>query len=155
MSAIPDVENRLYGGRTLDGYTDQGEHVAGWPEDAYGAIRAINHLTGHGPISAPTVYRILGELKGVGHLLPQACVQMARGLQESLDAFDVYDLRRDPSESVTETVIQLKQALREAAEFGELLEAAQTAISEQGYLTLAVDDSDAATRASHDRSDRR
>ena len=80
MSTVPDVENRLYGGRTLVGFAMDGEYVAGWPEVAYEAIRAINHLTSHGPIPAPTVYRILGELKGVGHLLPQALGQIARGL---------------------------------------------------------------------------
>lgn len=143
MSAIPDIENRLHGDRTLVGYTDQGAHVAGWPEVAYEAIRAINHLTGHGPIPAPTVYRILGELKGGGHLLPQTCAQLARGLQESLDTLDVYDLRHDPADSVTEAVLLLNQALRKAAELGELLEAAQAAISEEGYQTDSADQPEA------------
>ncbi len=107
--------------------------MAGWPELAYESLRAINHLTGHGPIPAPIVYRILGELKGIGHLLPQACAQLARGLEESLHALDVYDHRREPVESVTEAVPLLNQALRKATELGELLEAAQTAIAEQGY----------------------
>jgi hypothetical protein len=97
MTAIANVENLLYGGRTLVRYTGQGEHVAGWPEVAHEAIRAINHLTGQGPIPAPTAYRILGDLKGVGHLLPQALEQPCRGLQASLAAFDVYDHRRDPA----------------------------------------------------------
>ena len=66
MTAVVNVENLLHGGRSLVGFTDQGEYVAGWPEVARGSIRAINHLTGHGPIPAPTVYRILGELKDRG-----------------------------------------------------------------------------------------
>ena len=78
MSGIPDIEHRLHGGRTLVGFTEEGEYVAGWPEVACEAIRAIKHLTGHGPIPAPTAYRILGELKGVGHLLLQARAQIAR-----------------------------------------------------------------------------
>lgn len=135
MSTSVHVENRLYGGRTLVGYTEEGEPVAGWPEIASEAIRAINHLTSHGPIPAPTVYRVLGNLKGVGHLLPQACAQLARGLEESLQVLEVYDHRRDPAASVTEAVLLLNQALRTAAELGSLLEAAQTAISEQGYRT--------------------
>jgi len=46
---------------------------------------------------------------------------------------DVYDHRRGPAQSVTEAVLLLNQALRKAFELGELLEAAQAAISEQGY----------------------
>jgi len=155
MSTLPDVENRLYGGRTLVGFAMEVEYVAGWPEVAYEAIRAINHLTSHGPIPAPTVYRILGELKGVGHLLPQALAQIARGLHRSLEVLDVYDLRRDPADSVLDATLLLNQALRKATELGELLEAAQAAISEQGYSSPAVDDPDAAPRASHPESDLR
>lgn len=134
MKVIPDIENRLYGGRSLVGFTDEGEYVTSWPELTYESLRAINHLTGHGPIPAPTVYRILGELKGIGYLLPQACTQIARGLEESLNVLDVYDHRRDPS-AVTEAVLFPNQALRTATELGSLVEAAQAAISEQGYRT--------------------
>ena len=66
MTVITNVENLLHGGRCLVGYDDQGEYVAGWPEVARESIRAINHLTDHGPIPAPTLYRVLGELTGVG-----------------------------------------------------------------------------------------
>ena len=135
MSVIPDIENRLYGGRALVGFTDQGEYVSSWPELTYESLRALNHLTGHGLIPAPTLYRILGDLKGIGHLLPQACAQLARGLEESLHVLDVYDHRRDPAASVSEAVLLLNHALRTAARTGSLLEAAQTAISEQGYRT--------------------
>lgn len=155
MSGIPDIEHRLHGGRTLVGFTEEGEYVAGWPEVAYEAIRAIDRLTGHGPIPAPTVHRILGELKGVGHPLPQALAQVARGLQESLHAFDVHDHRRKPVESVTEAVLLLNQALRKAVELGELLEAAQAAISEQGYHSRPAKSPDVAVRAGHHESDRR
>lgn len=149
------IEDRLYGGRTLVGYTDSGEFVAGWPGVAHEAIRAINHLTSQGPIPAPTVYRILGELKCVGKLLPQALAQIARGLRASLDVLDVYDHRRDPAESVADAVILLNQALRKAAALGEVLEATQSAISEQGYHSAPVDDPDAAARPNHADSDSR
>ena len=135
MTVIPDIENRLHGGRALVGFTDQGEYVASWPELTYESLRALNHLTGHGPIPAPTVYRVLGELKGIGHLLPQACAQLARGLEESLHVLAVYDHRREPGESVTEAADLLDQARRTASELGYLLEAAQAAIAEQGYRT--------------------
>ncbi len=109
-----------------------------WPAGPNSPTNHSGHsttLTGHGPIPAPTVYRILGELKGIGHLLPQACAQLARGLEESLQALDVYDHRREPGESVTEAVMILNQALHKATELGDLLEAAQAAIAEQGYRT--------------------
>ena len=135
MTTTVHVENLLYGGRTLVGYTEEGERIAGWPEVAYEAIRAINHLTSHGPIPAPTAYRILGDLKGVGHLLPQALEQLCRGLQASLQAFDVYDHRRDPAASVSDAIALLARAARKASDLGQLLEDAQAAISEQGYHT--------------------
>ena len=127
------VENLLYGGRTLIGYTEEGERVAGWPEVVSEALRAINHLTGHSPIPAPTAYRILGDLKGVGYLLPQALEQLCRDLRASLAVFDVYDHRREPGESVMDAVALLSRAMRKAADLGQLLEDAQAAISEQGY----------------------
>ena len=95
MTVITNVDNQLYGGRSLVGFTEEGEYVASWPELTYESLRAINHLTGHGPIPAPTLYRVLGELKGIGHLLPQACAQLARGLEESLHVLDVYDHKLD------------------------------------------------------------
>ena len=133
MTTTVHVENLLYGGRTLVGHTEDGERIAGWPEVAYEAIRAINHLTSHGPIPAPTAYRILGDLKGLGHLLPQALEQLCRGLQASLEAFDVYDHRRDPAASVSDAIALLARAARKAAELGQLLEDAQAAIADQGY----------------------
>ena len=133
MTTTIHVKNLLHDGRCLVGYDDHGEYVASWPEVAYEAIRAINHLTSHGPIPAPTAYRILGDLKGLGHLLPQALEQLCRGLQASLEAFDVYDHRRDPAASVSDAVALLCRAARKASDLGQLLEDAQAAISEQGY----------------------
>lgn len=133
MTTTIHVKNLLHDGRTLVGHTEEGERIAGWPEVAHEAIRAINHLTAHSPIPAPTAYRILGDLKGVGHLLPQALEQLCRGLQASLEAFDVYDHRRDPAASVSDAIALLARAARKAAELGQLLEDAQAAISEQGY----------------------
>lgn len=135
MTVAPNVEHLLYSGRSLVSFTDEGERVAGWPELAYEAIRAINHLTGHGPIPAPTAYQILGDLKGVGHLLPQALEQLCRGLQASLTAYDVYDHRHDPAQSVMDAVALLVRASRKTADLGQLLEDAQAAIAEQGYRT--------------------
>ena len=111
MTTTIHVKNLLHDGRCLVGYDDHAEYVASWPEVARESIRAINHLTDHGPIPAPTVYRVLGELKGVGHLLPQALAQMTQGLQKSLEVYRVYDAR-DPADSVLEATLLLNQALR-------------------------------------------
>lgn len=103
-------------------------------DDAYEAIRSINHLTITQIHAAPTVYSVLGNLKGVGHLLPQACTQLAKSLGRSLDEYDVYeDDGRDPVQSVAVATDHLTKAARLAAELGLELEKAQSAISRQGY----------------------
>ena len=84
--------------------------------------------------AAPTVYTILGNLKGVGHLLPQACTQLAASLGRSLNEYDVYeDDDRDPVASVATATDHLTKAAHLAAELGAELEKAQSAISRQGY----------------------
>jgi hypothetical protein len=80
------------------------------------------------------VYRTLGNLKGVGHLLPQALQQLGAGLTRSLSEYDVYeDDGADPAESVALARGLLTRAAAKAAELGELLEQAQSAINRQGY----------------------
>ncbi|KHL02495.1 hypothetical protein [Sinomonas humi] len=100
---------------------------------AYEAIRGICHASGTDP--APTVYRVLGNLKGAtGHMLDQALRQLAAGLEHSLEAYDVYeDDGRDPAESVAAAAGHLRAAGALAAQLGEHLEAAQQAIARQGY----------------------
>lgn len=130
----PQTERRLHGGRNLTGYRDDEDEHAGWPEVAYEAIRAINHLTFGGAMPAPLVYDVLGNLKGVGHLLPQALGQLSQGLADSLSEYDVYERDgREPAQSVTDARAYLVEAAEKAAELGTLLEAAQSAISGQGY----------------------
>ena len=65
MTVVANVENLLYGSRSLVGFTEEGDYVSSWPELTHESLRAINHLTSHGPIPAPTLYRVLGELKGI------------------------------------------------------------------------------------------
>ncbi len=104
-------------------------------EWAYEAIRRINHITG-GPLPAPRVYRVLGNLKMVGHSLPQALRQLGAGLLASLDHYDVYeDDGRDPAASVATAQDHLQRAAELAAQVGRHLEHAQSAISGQGYRT--------------------
>lgn len=106
-------------------------------DDAYEAIRSINHETMWAKLPAPTVYSVLGNLKGVGHGLPQALGQLAQGLGRSLDEYDVYDVYeddgRDPVQSVATATDHLRRAAELAAQLGVELEYAQTAISRHGY----------------------
>jgi hypothetical protein len=97
-----EIDRSIFNGRMLRGHEDRdGDQVVGWPEAAYESVRAINHLTCNGlPIPAPVVFDVLGNLKGVGHLLPQALRQLTAGLVASSEAFDVYDHNDEPSESV-------------------------------------------------------
>lgn len=113
---------------------DRGQ-VLGWPEVAYEAIRAINHVTtGAHAIPAPVVYDVLGELKGVGHLLPQALDQLGSGLKRSLTEFDVYDSSdRTSSETAEQAQALLVQAAEHARMLGAALEAAQSIVADQGY----------------------
>jgi hypothetical protein len=108
--------------------------VVAHAETAYQAIRAINHLSLRGAVPAPLLYEVLGNLKAVGHLLPQALTQLGRGLAASLGEYAVYDgAGKDPAASVAKARASLAEAAARAADLGLLLEAAQSAINEQGY----------------------
>ncbi len=135
----PDIERHLHNGRALVGTQDpDGEDVMGWPQVAYEAIRAINHLTGHGvPIPAPVMYTILGELTGVAHVLPQGLRQLGHALAASLDTLNVYDHGR-PEDSVAAAVAALERAATLAAQLGPLLETAQSELAEQGYTAAGL-----------------
>jgi hypothetical protein len=103
-------------------------------DDAAEAIRAINHLTLAARLPAPEVYRILGNLKGVGDRLPQALTQLASGLGRSLNEYPVtQDDGGDPVQAVATATDHLTRAAQLAAELGVELDLAQAAISHQGY----------------------
>ena len=111
---------------------DETPQVIREADEAYEAIRAINHLTITSVHPAPTVYKVLGNLKGLG--LPQAFTQLAQSLGRSLDKYDVYeDDDRDPVQSVATAADHLTKAAQLAAAMRTELELAQSAISRQGY----------------------
>lgn len=99
----------------------------------YESIRAICHSSQTHP--APTVYRVLGNLKGAtGPMLAQALRQLASGLERSLNEYDVYeDDGRDPAGSVDMANAHLLEAAALADLLGKSLEKAQNAIARQGY----------------------
>lgn len=136
------IERVLYSDRTLGNYENPatGETEPGWADLAYEAIRGMNHITGGGAaydqgIPAPVVYRVLGNLSGMAHMLPQLMEQLANGLTRSLDHFDVYDNKQEPSLSVQAAAELLANAGVHAMRMADALAAAQVAINSQGYNT--------------------
>ena len=129
-----NVTRLVHNGRGIVAHDVDGERVAGWPEVAYEAIRAVNHVTGGVAVPAPVLYDVVGELKGVGHLLPQALDQLGQGLRASLDEYTVTDESgREPAETVEQAVRALNEAAERARELGALLEQVQSLVAEQGY----------------------
>ena len=102
-------------------------------DDAYEAIRAINHITIDArSMPAPIAYRMLGNLKAMG--LQQALTQMGSLLERSLKTHDVYEWEdKDPVASVRDARSHLDNAAALAAQMQVHLAAAQNAIAGQGY----------------------
>ena len=119
--------------------TEESQPSTGHAEQAYEALRALNHDTLNARLPAPVVYDVLGNLKGIGHLLPQALNQLASGLGRSLDEYDVReDDGGDPVQNIAAATDHLTRAAHLADQLGEELEKAQTVLSGQGYRTDAI-----------------
>lgn len=120
-----------------DNDTDDRTPIVREADDAYEAIREINHATiNAASIPAPVVYDVLGNLKlAAGHSMHQALNQVAAGLVRSLETHDVYDDSGDPAENAAAAAALMRQAAGLAAQIGELLEQAQSRINSQGYRT--------------------
>ena len=111
-----------------------GDDLVHAAEDAYEAIRTLNHATvGGQAVPAPLAYDLLGNLDSLGYGLHQLLGQLAAGLEKSLTEYDMYDRNRDPAESVAQAADALGRAATHAHELGRLLSAAQAAINLQGY----------------------
>jgi len=102
-------------------------------DDAYQAIRMLNHRTVRGAIPAPVLYDVLGSLKLLGPALEQAIRQFGDGLQDSLSEYDVYDDDDDPAVNVALCRDILAGAAHYARLLAESLEASQSTIAHQGY----------------------
>jgi hypothetical protein len=101
--------------------------------DAYEAIRTLNHATITTTVPAPVAYALLGSLSQLGHAVAQLAGQLSTGLGRSLSEFDVYDDARDPAQSVAMAAAALKETARHARRSGECAAAAQAAITWQGF----------------------
>lgn len=102
--------------------------------DAYNAVRAICH---HLPVnsSGPTVYDLTGNLKlAAGYIMRDALAGMVSGLSRSLIDLDYYmDDKSDPSVAVAKANVHLEKAAALAAQLGDELSAAQSAVARLGY----------------------
>jgi hypothetical protein len=115
---------------STDGTPPATEHA----EQVYEGLRAINHDTVNASLPAPVVYDILGNLKGIGWLLPQALTQLAAGLGRSLNEYDVReDDGGDPIQNIATATDHLTRAALLAEQLGEELATAQNILSGQGY----------------------
>lgn len=97
------------------------------------AARAMNHVA---PVvmPAPVAYDVLAELKGLGHLLPDALDKISVGLHRSLSEFEIHENDgADPVERNALSRAHLANAAKLAGLMGDELEAAQAAISQQGF----------------------
>lgn len=129
-----EIERSRLGGR---GLVQDGRSPAepSWPQVAADAVRSIAHLTmTTAPIPALTVYEVLGDLKQIGHVLPQVLDQLTSGLARSLRMLETYDhAATTPEESVERARADLQLAAGTAQLLGQHLERAQAALSAQGY----------------------
>jgi hypothetical protein len=124
MTEPTPIEARTYHDATVV------EHAVAAAE----AIRAINHLTRGGPMPAPLVYDVLGHLTEVAQRLPQALDQIATALTDSMLHYGLTDAPgRDPQFSIIEAGTHLNDAATRAEKLAERLDAARTAIRDQGY----------------------
>lgn len=115
--------------------SDESPAVVQEADAIYESVRAICHMSYTHP--APTVYKVLGNLKGAaGPMLAQALTQLAAGLERSLSEFDVYEYEdKDPAQSVATAAHHMRAAAALAEQLGAHLADAQVAINGQGYRT--------------------
>lgn len=116
--------------QTTDRTSD--ERLVKYADDAYEAIRALNHGT-YRTIPAPLAYSLLGNLRSLGAALSQLADQIDAGLRSSLTTYDVYDNDRDPAASVELAGLDLTRAASQANDMAWRFGHAQQAIAAQGY----------------------
>jgi len=113
--------------------------LAEYADEAYQAIRAINHATiTRPPLLAPVVYETLGNLAWLGHALDQALGQIATGLAASLEipGYEVYEADgSDPAVSVEAARAAIAIACGAAKDLATSIEYAHGQLTWQGYRT--------------------
>ncbi|TCO45539.1 hypothetical protein EV646_108162 [Kribbella antiqua] len=108
--------------------------------DAYEAIRTLNHATLTATVPAPVAYALLGSLRQLEHAVARLATQLSSGLRRSLTEYDVYDDTRDPAQSVAMAAAALAETATHADRTAECAAAAQLAITWQGFRLDKEDD---------------
>lgn len=117
-------------------YDENGDRVMGWPEVAYEAARGICHLTSSAePIPAPTVYRVIAEMKLVGDLFAQSLDQIEDGFGRSYEVGTPVESvpGRTPEDTSRDLHEALERARAAARKYSEAMQAAHSAVAGQGY----------------------
>lgn len=108
--------------------------LASRTDAAMECIRYLNYHTLGIAIPGPVACRLFGNLAQVGHLLPQTLDQLAAGLDQSLEFYDIYEEDGiDPATRVDLAVVHLYEARANASRIGDLLDRAQDAVRGQNY----------------------
>lgn len=115
-------------------------------DTAHEQVRRIAALTVFEPaLPAPDLYPVLGSLAQLGHALEQACRQLAAGLLQSPDYYDLYEADGgSPAETIEEACGWLDSAAQHAGNLGYALSKAHNAIAGQGWHNNAGDGDDQA-----------
>lgn len=122
--------------------TDERPAFVSIADDAYEAVRTLNHLTiWRGAIPAPDAYTVLGNLKAaLGYGAAQALRQLADRLEESPEEYVLReDDGRDPAESIREAAGRMRAAADAANMVGAMLSSAQNAIAGQSAEPLSTE----------------
>lgn len=101
-------------------------------EDAYEAIRYLNHVTQGAKINAPTIYTMLDDLASTCTGMQQLLDQLGAALKRSVEEDDVYDLKGDPRQTLIKASIQFSAAGWAAAAAGKSIRDAHVTINSQG-----------------------
>jgi predicted Zn-ribbon and HTH transcriptional regulator len=111
----------------------------------YEAFRMLNHATITNNAPAPLVYDLTGNLKAATWGYRQLCEQLGRGVVGSLTEYEVYDNSdRTPEESAELCRAHLLRAATLLEQVGREIEAAQSAVNQQGYTDRKSDQAAAA-----------
>lgn len=102
-------------------------------DEAYEAIRYLNHKTITTTVPAPVAYDLLGSLRQLQDGVSQFAGQLGSGLRRSLSDYNMYDDARDPAESVGMAGAALAKTATHANRAAEYAAAAQIAITWQGF----------------------
>jgi hypothetical protein len=106
--------------------------LAGLAEDAYEAIRALNHKTQGSKLNAPTIYTMLDDLASTCHGMQQLLDQLGQALARSVAEDDVYDLKGDPRDTLSAARAQFAEAGKAVERAGRLIRDAHVTINSQG-----------------------